>query len=133
MLSIEKLLSLSGLAGVGGTIVNISLLKRFLSCVAAIVAFTAISGTMAGMLLIGALYALDLSLIHHGMTSLGAGLLSCGLAITLVMLFGVLAFMRWQQLRDMPSLLSRETPFIHRAGKLAEAFIDGLMSERTER
>lgn len=130
MLSVDKLL---GLAGVGSTIANISLLRRFLSGVAVVIALTAISSTMAGMLLIAGFYALYLSLIHHGLDPTIAAVTIGGVALIIVIVLAVMAVMRWYQLRDMPRLLHVESPLIDQASKLAEAFISGLLTERSPR
>jgi MFS superfamily sulfate permease-like transporter len=130
MLSVDRLL---GLAGMGSTIANISMLKRFLSGIAVVIALTAISSTMAGMLLIAGFYALYLTLIHHGLDPSLAALTVGGGALTIVIVLAIWAVLRWYELRDMPRLLYTEAPLIHRATKLADAFINGLLAERTRR
>lgn len=127
MLSVDKLL---GIAGMGSTIANISLLKRFLSGIAVVIALTAISSTMMGMLLIAGFYALYLSLVHHGLDPSIAALTVGGGALLIVIVLGIFAVIRWYELRDMPRLLYMEAPIINRAHKLADAFINGLLSER---
>ena len=130
MLSVDKLL---GLAGMGSTIANISLLRRFLSGVAVVIALTAISSTIAGMLLIAGFYALYLSLIHHGLDPSLAALTVGGGALIIVIVLAIFAVLRWYELREMPRLLYMETPIISRASKLADAFINGLLAERTRK
>jgi hypothetical protein len=130
MLSVDKLL---GLAGVGSTIASVTLLKRFLSGIAVVIALTAISSTMAGMLLITGFYALYLSLTHHGLDPTIAAITIGSVALIIVIVLAVMAVMRWYQLRDMPRLLHGESPLIDRASKLAAAFINGLLTERPPR
>jgi len=128
MLSIDRLL---GLAGMGSTIANVSMIKQFLSGIAVVVAFTAISGTMAGMLLTAGLYALYVSLMHHGLDPVAAAIMVSSLAVIIMAGFGGVALVQWRQLREIPRLFSIEKPIIKRAHRLAEAFIEGLMTERT--
>lgn len=131
MSTIDRLL---GLAGMGSTIANISFLKRFLSGVAVVVALTAVSSTILGMLLVAGLYALYISLVHHGLDPAVAALTASGIALAIVIALAVLAIMRWYQLRDMPRLFDNmEAPIINRVSRLADAFISGLLADRPRR
>jgi hypothetical protein len=118
----------------GSAVANISLLKRFLSGIAVIIALTAVGSTILGMLLIAGLYALYISLIHHGLDPAVAALTASGIALAVVIALATVAIMRWYQLRDMPRLFEgMEAPIIGRVGRLADAFIAGLLAERPRR
>src|SRR5262249_31128284 len=115
------------------TIANISMFKRFLSGIAVIVALTAIGSILAGMLLVVGFFGLYFGLVHHGLDPLIAAVTVSGLALIIVIVLAVWAVIRWYQLREMPRLLYMEQPLIDRAGRLADAFINGLLAVRTRR
>jgi len=129
MSSIEKIL---GIVGVGSTIANISLLKRFLSGVTVVIALTAISSTLAGMLMILGFYGLYLSLLHYGLQPQAAMVTVSGIATLITVALGGLAVLRWRQLRDMPNLM-QESPVINQISKIAHAFVDGLLTDPNRR
>jgi hypothetical protein len=124
---IDKLL---GIAGVGSTLANISLLKRFLSGVSTVIALTALCSTMVGMILIVALYALYLALIHHGLEPQAALFTAAGMAVVVMAGLALAAVMRWRELRGMPEMLLQPAPVISKVGEIADAFITGLTTER---
>jgi len=123
---VDKLL---GIAGMSSTIAHVSMLKRFLSGVTVVIALTAVSSTMAGMILIVALYALYLSLVHHGLDQQTAVLTVTGLAVIATGALAALAVFRWRQLRNMPHLMP-SSPVLGHVSKLADAFVAGLLAER---
>jgi hypothetical protein len=127
MSTFEKVI---GVAGMGTTLVNASLLKRFLSDVTMVVALTAISGTMVGMILIVGFYGLYLTLMHNGLQPEAAIFTVGGIVLVIAATLGGMAYSRFRQLRDLPGNMLEETPVIGHLSKLAEAFIDGLMTGR---
>ncbi len=125
--------TLLGLAGVGTTIANVSLVRRFLSGIALVVALTAAGGVMTGIFMAAMLYALYLSLVRHGLDPVIAAVMIGGFALVIIALLGTFAAMRWYQLREIPNLLYPEKPFFARAGKIADAFMNGFIGDRSQR
>jgi len=122
---IDRLL---GILGLGATIANVALLKRFLAGVTIVIALTAISSTMVGMLLIMGLYGLYMGLVHYGFDQEAAIITVSALALTVTAVLVALAIMRWRELKEMPDLM--KSPIINEAGKLADAFMDGFLGSR---
>jgi hypothetical protein len=127
MSTIEKVI---GVAGMGTTIANASLLKRFLSDMTMVVALTAISGTMVGMILIVGFYGLYLTLMHNGLQEVAAILTVGGIVLVIAATLAGMAYSRWRQLHDLPGNMLEESPIISNLSKLAESFMDGLMAGR---
>ncbi len=123
---IDKVL---GIAGMGSTIANVSLLKRFLSGVTTVIALTAISSTMAGMLLLTAIYGLYLGLIHYGLEPVAAVVAMGSLALIITAILAWMAVMRWRELRELPHIMTHG-PLMGQVNRIADAFVDGLLSRR---
>jgi len=123
MSSLDKLL---GLAGMGSTIANVTLLKRLLSQVIIIVALTAISSLMTGAILIAGFYGLYLALLHYGTDPTAAIFITVGMALALTAAVAGFAVFRWRQMHEA----SHETggASLGRIGQIADAFIDGLLT-----
>jgi len=131
MSSINKLL---GLASVGSTIANVSLLQRFLTDVTAVVALTAVAGTMLGAIVILGFYGLYLGLIAHGLDPQTAFIAVSVLALVVIALVTTIAVMRWRHLRATPhNILSLDTPIVAQVGRLVDSFLAGLMGPETHR
>ncbi len=124
--SVDKLL---GLAGMGSSIANVSLLKRFLSGITVVLALTAISSTMIGMIAIVGFYGLYVALIHYGLEHSAAVVMVVSLALIVAGTLATMAAIRWRELREMPRII--ESPLLSQVGKLAEAFMNGLTAGRS--
>jgi hypothetical protein len=119
-----------GIAGMGSTLANVSMLRRFLTGVTVVIALTAVSSTMAGMIIIVALYGLYLALMHHGLDPQAAVIAVSAFAVIITALLATLAFVRWRQLKDMPHFMNSETSIASQVHQLVDAFVGGLLSGR---
>jgi len=126
---LDKLL---GIVGMGSTIANATLLRKFLTNVMLVMVLTAISGTMAGMILIAGFYGLYLGLVHYGVDPSTAALSIGGLTLIITIGLASLAVLRFRHLRDIPGVMSLNGPIMSRVGEVADAFIDGLLTGRHE-
>jgi hypothetical protein len=129
---LEKLL---GLATIGSTFASVSLLHRFLSRLAIVLALTIISALMAGVLLIGMFYGLFCLLTAYGLTH-ATSLILVGMLVFI--LTAALVLVTLQQLRQIkslqPSPFKQTFPSLSYIGSIAEAFMQGLSTHsKTER
>jgi len=125
---IDKLL---GAATAGSTLAGVGLLHRFLSGIASIVILSIVSAFMLCALLAVSFCMAYLSLVHYGLDPYAAGI-AVGIAAFCITLALVAASM--QKLRQLGSL---SHPILQRygtnwpdIGKIADAFIDGLLNHK---
>jgi len=123
---------LVGLAGMESMVASTAILKQFLSGIVVVIALTAVSSTLAGILMMAGLYAFYLGLIRHGLDPTVAALLAVGIAVIVMAGLGIWAMIRWRELKDMPGRLYGEVSLLGRVDRMADAFIDGLL-ERVSR
>ncbi len=108
-----------------------SLFQRLLVGLAAALALSLIASLLAGALIIGTAYYAYNVLVERGLDA-DAAFFSVGffvLFLFVMMLVAAVACVR--SLRDLPRrILDQEAPLTHRAGNIASAFIDGLMTHK---
>ena len=126
MLAIPMISKLAGIASIGGSIANVSLIQRFLSGLTSIIAFTVLSALMAGMLIVCAFYGAYAWLLQYGMDQTSAVEVILGLMFFLTAVLASVAYWRLQELRKFPTqLLHREVPGLARVSSVVNAFLDG--------
>ena len=117
---------LAGFAQVGGTLANIGMMHRFSAGITSIIAFTVLSSLMAGMLLVCGFYGMYLGLVQYGMDSNAALMVIALVMLFLTILLGAMAYLRLQELRDIPTrFMRREPPGFARVGNVVNAFLKG--------
>lgn len=126
---LEKLL---GLATIGSTFASVSLLHRFLSRLALLLALVIISALMTGVLLIGIFYGIYCLLTAYGSSPEAALMIVGGLVFALT---ATLVFVTLHQMRCIkslqPSPFKQTFPGLNFVGGIAEAFLDGLHSHHS--
>ena len=122
---LEKLL---GLAMLGSSLANVTLLHRFLSRVVVVVALTIISALFTGVLFLAALYGVYYALTYYGLAPQAAvSLIAIFVVLVTALLIAVMAN-QLQKIREIPhSLPSSGLPSFSQLGGITEAFIDGLL------
>jgi hypothetical protein len=124
---LEKLL---GLLSIGSSFASLSILHRFLSQLAIVLALILVSSLMAGALIIGAFYGLYTALVYDGLTRLMAASVVSALALGITLLFISLTVREVRKLRRLPSSSSgihSKFPSLSSLSGIAEAFVDGLL------
>jgi hypothetical protein len=118
-----------GLASIGSSLANVSLLHRFLEGIISLIALTIVSAMMAGMLILTGLYGIYVVLTRYGLTPDAAlvTIIALGLAITLALVS--LTYARLRHLRSLPELiLPRNFLPLARTARLTQAFMEGFRS-----
>ena len=127
---IDKLLSL---ATVGSAVANTTLLPRLVSGLTGILALTVIAALMGGTLLISGFYAIYIALVSYGLDTRAAAvtvalLIFVTMAITLCLLV-----IRVRHLKELSHYeIRRDLPGLSQVIKVAEAFMEGLLTPRKE-
>jgi hypothetical protein len=129
MSSLDKILSI---AGVGSTIANAALLRRFLAGVMLAIILAAMSGTMLGALFIAVFYGVYFALVANGVHSLTAASIVVGTIVALTVFTTVFAWFRWRRLREMSRHLESPGSIVSKVTRLADSFLDGLLKPRHE-
>lgn len=120
---LEKLL---GLATIGSTFASVSLLHRFLTRLATVLALTIISALMTGVLLIGVFYAIYLGLTTNGLTHEAALLIVGALVLALTAGLICITLRQLHIIKSLqPSPMKQTFPGLSFVGSIAEAFLDG--------
>jgi hypothetical protein len=128
---VNKLL---GLATVGSTLANVTLLHRFLSAATTIVTLTVLSACMCCILLAGGFYAVYAGLIHYGIEPYTAALAVGALVVVLTVVIVTLTIYRVKRLRELPYYSGpRHMPQLSHIQSAAHAFMDGLLNPRPSR
>lgn len=127
---LEKLLAIVAMGGaIGGPVAGISMLQRFLSGMAVVVALTIISSIMAGAFLLVVLYAAGATMIAHGLTPPAALLTMAVFILIIALLFLALTLFYLGRLRNMPALfMHHNAPLAVRVNNVFESFLRGFMS-----
>lgn len=104
------------------------LFQRLLGGIAAVMVLALIASVLTGVLVIGGLYAIYLTLIAYGLDTQAAAISLA--VVTLVLIAGCFggAVLCARNLRTvMRRMMIMESPVAYRAGTVANAFVDGLM------
>jgi len=126
MSAISKLL---GVATLGSTLASVALLRRFLSGVTSVVALVIVTAIMGCVLLLGALGAAYLGLVHYGLDPYVAALTVAAFMFLVVATLMGFTIIRLRHLRELPYHdLHPEIPNLSRISDIANAFMDGLLN-----
>ncbi|MDD5585407.1 MAG: hypothetical protein PHY92_00430 [Alphaproteobacteria bacterium] len=127
---LEKLLAIVAMGGaIGGPVAGMSMLQRFLSGMAVVVALTIISSIMAGAFLLVVLYAAGATMIAHGLTPPAALLTMAVFILIVALLFFALTLFYLGRLRNIPVLFMRhDAPLAVRLNHVVDSFFRGLMT-----
>jgi hypothetical protein len=119
---------LMGLATVGSSLANVTLLHRFLASATSVVALTMISAFMCCVLLIGIFGATYISLVHYGLDPYAAAIT---VALIMIIMTGgcvSLTIIRLRQLREIPHHnMHRDIPGMSHISSIADAFMKGFL------
>ena len=118
---------LSGVASIGGTLASLSLMQKYLGDVTSVIALTIVSSIMVGLLMASGLYGGYIGLIHYGLDPAAAALVIVGVVFLLALATGLMAALKFRQLREMSQLHRQQSlPGLSRVSTIASAFLDGL-------
>ncbi len=103
---------------------------RLLSGIAAVVALAILSSILAGVLVVGMIYAAYAALVAHGLEPNAAMMIMAGVIIIMTGLMVNQLFVTIRRIKHIPAqVLVRKNPLAERATKLGFAFVDGFMSQ----
>lgn len=121
---------LVGMIVAGRTIVDtVPMFQKLMRGIAMVVGLAVVSGILAGVLLVGVIYAAYAALVDHGLEAGAAMMIIGGIVLVVTGLLVRQVLVSIEKIKMIPQqVLVKQNPLAQKAARMGNAFLDGLLS-----